>query len=615
MKCLSFLTTRGDVFSISMPLSTSASVFDEQCTFEVLVPARLNTNGIAKSEHLKKAYRVSPSAIPRDLMSENFLMKKRKKYPELPFSRESKGTLTTTAGFFESVDAKDRDRDKDKEDLQSGRAGRAVEQFDLATGTMLRRYASMQEASVAMGQKPHYIAYHVFGKGATFSKSVFGWREVTLPPNPRVLKAGGLTSPVKANSMEGQLKCTTTSPAQKLSEEVATVGVDNAETCTSPSSGLACETDMRVSASLSSASATPTATGAASPSNNSRVDSCQHIDNMESEVDQTLPRNSAVVADVTVHPCEYEDISLLKKYMDRYMHRSAATVPSWRSFLAKVKADCLSDHDSDDNLELLKLKRMKSMGRVKDKNKDKQKTQDSITSIECPNENDPPLSVTGLPTKTKGVGSSFEEMSSSKWKKQQVENENITKSKLVATNISQGRKVLQQIDPLSGMILRSYRSGQEASKALGRQANYISYYIFGIGSRLHKSVFLWRRSWQWLDSSEETPEADIEALKTYMDRYTNKSRVPSWSSFLKKYEDNNLSEAEEEEEKKKPVPPEELLVKTKTSGQPQKVSSDTSLNSSFVDEVVSKPGKFNDISKLLVESLQVSLKSCCGVSV
>ena len=78
MKSLTFLTGRGDVVVTVIPLPTPQTIHSD-FTFEVLVPARLNTNGIAKSENLRKAYSVSPEAIPRELVSENFLMKKRKK--------------------------------------------------------------------------------------------------------------------------------------------------------------------------------------------------------------------------------------------------------------------------------------------------------------------------------------------------------------------------------------------------------------------------------------------------------------------------------------------------------------------------------------------------------
>lgn len=664
MKCLSFLTARGDVVATELPLPSSVPTLDEQYTFEVLVPARLNTNGIAKSEHLKKAYHVSPNAKPRELISENFLMKKRKKYPEIPFIRGTNDSSVTKVGFFDSAggDMKDKGRDsKDKEDIQSGRAGRAVEQFDLETGRLLRRYASMQEASVAMGQKPHYIAYHVFGKGATFSKSVFGWREVALPPNPRVLKAGGLTTNSGAkyamspeeivkgdNSHEvvshnillpsdaATIIGASSSLRQDLSGDASTVNLNDKKTVVSglegedvsehhgtefsvpplpvqsvnplltPSAALS----KPISIALSTAGVTSSPTSSCTyPSPfNSCIDSNLTVDNVESEIDQAERKTShcldqihpsAVGIDTAVHPSDYEDIGLLRKYMDRYMHRTAGTVPSWSSFIAKVNANCLSDHDSDDNLELLKLKRMKSMGRVKDKKKDKQKSHIKISTCVAPHdEYSHPCKVAYM---MKSKGSSSREMSSSKWKKQQIEHEIKSECKLVAASNTQGKKVLQQIDPQTGIVLRTYKSGQEASKAMGRQANYISYYIFGIGSRLHKSVFLWRRSWQ-LQDVEERAAADLDALKMYMDRYTNKNRVPSWTSFLEKYESDELSDVEEEVEAG-------YAIAEMSSGWRQRFSSQSSSQlanmSPCVDEVLSKQARYEEISKLMMESLRV----------
>lgn len=572
-----------------IPLPTPQTIHSD-FTFEVLVPARLNTNGIAKSENLRKAYSVSPEALPRELVSENFLMKKRKKYPELPFTKEPNASSAITQGFIDSGC-----KGNEKEELQSGRAGRAVEQYDLATGRCLRRYASMQEASVAMGQKPHYIAYHVFGKGATFSKSVFGWREVTLPSNSNVVKSGGLGASTG--------NCILPSNQQKYSlvdgQELPStnIGVSGASTVTSTLS----PSEMCVDTVANQTDTIPVVSLSLSHQHSSGISSMSNDSKgVKSEVDENCSTDSQfdLLADsrgVGVNPKEYEDILLLRKYMERYMHRTAAAVPTWDSFMEKVRSDCLSEHDSDDNLELLKLKRMKSMGRVKDKNKDKNRPADGNGTLQAR----VVLTKTSTQSLTetaprKGQVSCFQEMSSLKWKKQQIENELNAESKKVLPN-TQGRKILLQIDPQTGKVLRTYKSGQEASKALGRQANYISYYVFGIGSRLHKSVFLWRRSWQMMGEPEKA-EASIDALKVYMDRYTNKNRVPSWSSFLQKYEDGTLSDLDDNND----VESSHDLV----SGR-HFVTCDSDTGYSRHADDASKQGRYEEISTLLVQSLKV----------
>lgn len=53
-----------------------------------------------------------------------------------------------------------------------------TEQFDKATGQVLRRYRCMMDACVALGQPSHYLSYKVFGSGSRFHSCLFGWREL-----------------------------------------------------------------------------------------------------------------------------------------------------------------------------------------------------------------------------------------------------------------------------------------------------------------------------------------------------------------------------------------------------------------------------------------------------
>jgi hypothetical protein len=54
---------------------------------------------------------------------------------------------------------------------------RVIEQFDLATGGVLRRYRCMVDACADLGLPGHYLSYKVFGGGARLHNCVFGWRE------------------------------------------------------------------------------------------------------------------------------------------------------------------------------------------------------------------------------------------------------------------------------------------------------------------------------------------------------------------------------------------------------------------------------------------------------
>ena len=54
---------------------------------------------------------------------------------------------------------------------------RIIEQYDLKSGKLLRRYRCMADACSAMELPGHYLSYKVFGGGARLHTCVFGWRE------------------------------------------------------------------------------------------------------------------------------------------------------------------------------------------------------------------------------------------------------------------------------------------------------------------------------------------------------------------------------------------------------------------------------------------------------
>ena len=394
---------------------------------------------------------------------------------------------------------------------------RIMEQYDRKTNKILRRYNSMADASVALGQSAHYLHYKVFGRGARFHNCLYGWRE--LPIGTSVEPVSGeeyasieklklylnmyleqqdnfVPSWVEFNEMLDQTfpdGITSLSNSEefervalllRLSKKGQTKN-DNATQFLVEQYDLDTQVVLRRYRSKDEASI---AMGQP-PSYLNRMLSLNEGKARESCVFGWRELPVTIQNTVEEHPDEeYADIHILKLYMDKYLRTPKSKRITWTDFLC-----ARPQHSNRHNM---------SEGIIKSLN----------FQVSCKFTND-----------------------------QYVDKDNtkgLKRERKVKTDISASNRVIEQRDVNTNRVLRRYASMTEACVAMSLPVHYLSYKVFGKGSRYHRCVFRWTQQQMHTCSSmlyeSEKHYEDISMLRSYMHKYLNSKNhkdIPSWEDF------------------------------------------------------------------------------------
>lgn len=405
---------------------------------------------------------------------------------------------------------------------------RVMEQYDRVTNKVLRRYHSMTDASIALGQPAHYLAYKVFGKGARAHACVFGWTELPadssvnpqegeeyadldhlrlymltyLDKSPHLVKTwtefeDTFNENFPKGSFEHMLASFDEIPKSNLTvPEIG--GTEEANECDERAVDRDCyaieQYDLDTNCILRRY--------------RSQLEACKSIGQPPHYLYRSVFKSALdvegscifgwrkihYVDDSTIEPrCgeNYVDISLLKLFMDKFSKKSSEKRPSWLKFW-KRQGD-----------------KAASCNEVFSESIDPE-----AWAVDC--------SITAaIPKKV------VPDCTSRK-------NFYLTSSRAV-----------EQWDLQTKTVLRRYNSLSEACAALGQPLHYLGYKVFGKGSRWHQCVFGWTELQGAASVLPKTGEIyeSIDALKSYMQMYLYQpaGSIPSWREFKDEWKDTKCS--------------------------------------------------------------------------
>lgn len=396
--------------------------------------------------------------------------------------------------------------------LCSGR--RVMEQYDRATDKILRRYPSMAEASVALGQPAHYLQYKVFGRGARFHNCVFGWRE--LPPNSVVEPREG-----EVYADLDRLQIYMASYLQYEGSIVPTWREFEANYVANPTGdcNLTSEAehevieqyDLETGQILRRYASHYEASIAMGQNPN-------YLQYFVFSMANVFKKSYCVfgwrkIVGDNIDPQqgeEYAQIEFLRLYMERYLKRPLPHRPSWLKFLRKQP-------------EFL---RAVATERVKRK-------------IEL------------IAERSAAKIAAKAEKSAIATAAQKVRRSN-------NKEVGAGNKVMEQRDLKTNRVLRRYASMAEACFEMGQPSHYLPYKVFGKGSKSHNCVFKWSelQGIHTVAPGNEEVYEDTLALRAYMRKYLKRQshEIPCWDDFVVNYDPQQDSEGEQADLGCKDVP-------------------------------------------------------------
>jgi hypothetical protein len=427
----------------------------------------------------------------------------------------------------------------------SGR--RVMEQYDRASNKLLRRYLSMADASVALGQPAHYLQYKVFGRGARFHTCLFGWKERT-PDCSIYMKEGEEYADVE------QMRVYMRKFLEEEPHLIPTwsVFVDNFDAMLLPdkaSAGSGSSSDSSSSAPLPPArgdvavppiaDAPPVVieqydldTGSLLRRYASHEEACEAMGQTSYYLHYYVFGDPAKKKDVfdwreggpyvdetSVEPREdeeYADIETLRLYMDKNLKKQKQKRVTWTVFLSRQPATIKAAAEAA-AAEVIRKKEEKIADKAAAK---AAKVAAAVAAADA-----------------------------------KAARKKANRYKKKSSEATTGSRVIEQIDLETNRILRRYSSMTEACHAMGQPVHYLPYKVFGRGSRFHHCVFGWNEL-QGLNNVGPGPgEAyeDISALRAYMRAYLYSAEgeeVLPWGEFRASYavDQGSSSEGEGSEE-------------------------------------------------------------------